>query len=151
MFFKKAIYDHDAPKIGRIESFEFIKLHLSGMRLTTDIEITPQGEESLIRSYRYVYRPGGHDREPDITVVRPTAEVLDVLNSCEIGKWSGFHGPHPPHVLDGTMFDLSGTVNGGVTLRADGSENFPPKYREFTDYLFDRLREAEKEKENEQK
>ena len=149
MFFKKAKYDRDAPKIGRIESFEFIKLHLSGMRLTEDIEITPQGEESLICSYKYVYRPGGHDRELDVCAVRPAAEVLEVLNSCEIGNWSGFHGPHPPHVLDGTMFSLDASVNGGEKLRADGSENFPPKYREFTNYLFERLREAEKRDDNE--
>ena len=149
MFFKKKKYDRDAPKIGRIESFEFIKLHLSGMRLTEDIEITPQGEESLICSYKYVYRPGGHDRELDVCAVRPAAEVLEVLNSCEIGNWSGFHGPHPPHVLDGTMFSLDASVNGGEKLRADGSENFPPKYKELTDYLYERLREAEKRKDTE--
>ncbi len=149
MFFKKKKYDRDAPKIGRIESFEFIKLHLSGMRLTEDIEITPQGEEALICSYKYVYRPGGHDRELDISAIRPVGEVLDVLNTCEIGNWSGFHGPHPPHVLDGTMFSFEAAVNGGAKLRADGSENFPPKYREFTNYLFERLREAEKRKGNE--
>ncbi len=149
MFFRKVKTDPKAPKIERIESFEFIKLHLSGMRLIEDIEITPNGEDSLICSYRYVCIPGGHDRELDISVTRPTSEVIDVLNSCEVGKWSGFHGPHPPHVLDGTMFDFTATVNGGVTLRADGSENFPRNYRELTNYLFERLREGEKSERNE--
>lgn len=149
MFFKKKKYDHDAPKIERIESFDFIRLHLSGMRLTEDIEISPDGEDSNICSYRYVYKPGGHDRELDVSVSCRTSEIIDVLNSLEIGKWSGFHGPHPPHVLDGTMFSFDAVVNGGVKLRADGSENFPPNYREFTNYLFEKLREGKIKKENE--
>ncbi|MBR3424075.1 MAG: hypothetical protein IKG80_06245 [Clostridia bacterium] len=149
MFFKKRIIDPDAPKIGRIESFEFLKLHLSGMRLIMDIEITQNGDESSICSYRYVFGQDGRERELETSVSRPASEIIEVLNKCEVGKWSGFHGPHPPHVLDGTMFDLSGTVNGGVTLRADGSENFPPNYREFTDFLFEKLREAEKKEDNE--
>ena len=146
MFFKRKQYDPKAPKIGAINSFDVIRLHLSGMRSVVDIEITSNGAESTICQYRFVYRPGGHDRIPDVTVIRPTDEVLSVLNSCEFGKWSGFHGPHPPGLLDGTMFDLTATVNGGVELRADGSENFPPNFRQFEDYLYEKLREGETEK-----
>ena len=149
MFSGKKTYDKDAPKIKKIDSFEIITLHLSGMRYTQDFEFTPDGENTRLVLYGYRYRQDGHDRVPEQIAVRPTDEVLDILNDCDVGKWSGFHGAHPPHVLDGTMFRLSGTVNGGVELHADGSENFPPNYRKFTDYLYEKIHEGEKVGENE--
>ena len=46
-------------------------------------------------------------------------------------SWDGFRGEHPKGVLDGTMFRMEATVNGGRRIRADGSQNFPKGYREL--------------------
>ena len=34
------------------------------------------------------------------------------------------------------MFSFTATVNGGRRLNADGSNNFPKHYRDFTDVLY---------------
>ena len=63
-------------------------------------------------------------------------QALQLLNDCRLLAWDGFYGPHPKHVLDGTMFRLTATVNGDQTIRANGSQNFPKHYRDFTDGLY---------------
>ena len=37
------------------------------------------------------------------------------------------------------MFSLNAVVNGGKIIRAEGSQNFPKHYRNFTDGLYEML------------
>ena len=57
--------------------------------------------------------------------------MLELLNQFPVMKWNGFHGKHPRGVLDGEMFSFQATVNDGVTIRAEGSANFPKGFQEF--------------------
>ena len=65
--------------------------------------------------------------------------MLDLLNKCSLLSWDGFHGKHPKGVKDGIMFSLQAVLNGGKTIKAEGSENFPRHYRDFTDGLYSLL------------
>ena len=45
--------------------------------------------------------------------------------------------------MDGIMFDFTATVNGGQTIHADGSANYPKGYNEFVRELNKMLAERE--------
>ena len=122
-----------------ISSFEIVTLRISGMRFTAEYEIIPQGEKAEISQYRIRYSKPEQERILEKRAVIGADEALRLLNDCALLSWNGFHGAHPRGVRDGIMFSLKATVNGGVTLRAEGSENFPKRYRDFTDGLNDLL------------
>ena len=67
------------------------------------------------------------------------AMVLKLLNECKLLSWDGFCGKHPRGVMDGMMFSLNAVVNGDKKIRADGSQNFPKHYWDFTDGLYEML------------
>ena len=69
--------------------------------------------------------------------------VLKLLNDCALLSWDGFVGEHPRGVTDGILFNLTATVDGGRTVKANGSQNFPKHYRDFTDGLYVILSEGE--------
>ena len=69
--------------------------------------------------------------------------MIELMNTCGILRWNGFHGKHPKNVSDGIMFRFEATVNGGQGIFADGSENFPKGYREFVRALDSMLAESE--------
>ena len=123
-------------KTDQIESFEIVTLHTSGMRFTAEHEIVMRGSDAEITEYAIRYVDHTDERVPQAQKVCSVQQVLRLLNDCRLLNWDGFHGPHPKHVRDGTMFTLTATVNGGRTIRAEGSENFPKHYREFTDGLY---------------
>ena len=117
---------------GKIESFETVTLHLSGMRFTTEYEIVMQDKDAEITEYGIRYeKEKGDVRVPQRKAVCSAETVLKLFNDCELLAWDGFHGAHPKDVKDGTMFSLKATVNGGKNIRAEGSENFPEHFREF--------------------
>lgn len=121
---------------NKIESFEIVTLHTSGMRFTTEREIVMRDGEAEITEYAIRYNEGETIRVPQAQVTCSAQQVLQLLNDCRLLAWDGFYGPHPKHVLDGTMFRLTATVNGDQTIRANGSQNFPRHYRDFTDGLY---------------
>ena len=127
-----------------IVSFETITLRESGMRYTVEYEFKQDGGHAEITEYgiRYI-QGGGDERVPNRRAVCDTAKVLILLNRCDVLSWNGFNGPHPKDVLDGIMFSLSASVNGGVKIYARGSENFPEHYREFKDGLYELLKNAQ--------
>lgn len=124
-----------------ITSFERVKLRVSGMRLTEVYEIICHGDNAQLSLYwlKYETQKDCYDLQQRVTV--PAIEVIDLLNKCAILKWDGFSGKNPRGVLDGTMFGFSATVNGGRKVRANGSNNFPRRYRDFTDELYRMLYE----------
>ena len=71
--------------------------------------------------------------------------MIELMNTCGILSWDGFHGKHPKNVSDGIMFDFTANVSGGQTIHADGSANFPKGYHEFVRTLDEMLAESENE------
>lgn len=129
----------------RIESFESVLLHTSGMRGSVDYEIVDRDGCAEVTEYQIRYGGDEPERVPSRKASRSVEEVLELLNDCGVLRWDGFLGPHPKGVLDGVMFTFKATVNGGRTLYASGSQNFPRHYREFTDGLYGFLREQDVE------
>ncbi len=123
-------------KREQITSFSEIRRKVSGMRLTEVYEILCCGDDAEVSQYWLSYKnhEDNYNLQKHVTV--PAADVIDVLNQCGILKWDGFRGKNPRGVLDGTMFSFTATVNGGRRLNADGSNNFPKHYRDFTDVLY---------------
>ena len=122
-----------------ITSFTRITLSVSGMRGACKYEIICGGDEAQLSQYSVYYKNGRDECELELSARCKSAAITDLLNRCSVMSWDGFCGANPRGVRDGIMFSLNATVNGGVTLRAEGSENFPKRYREFTDGLNDLL------------
>ena len=122
-----------------ITSFSEIKLRLSGMRVTEQYEILLSGDKAEVSLYflSYENREEKYNLQKRATVSE--SEMLDILNQCGVLKWNGFSGKNPPHVLDGVMFRFTAVVNDGRKIVADGSNNFPKHYREFTAALHNML------------
>ena len=139
MFFNKGNGGEKPAAINEITEFESLNLRISGMRGSEEYEIISSGEKSEISYYQIKYINGNDERELRKSAVCNTSEVIDILNVCKAGKWNGFHGKHPKGVLDGRMFTLSASVNGGVKLSAEGSENFPKNYNTFESWLSTKL------------
>ncbi|MCR5835255.1 MAG: hypothetical protein K6G88_01970 [Lachnospiraceae bacterium] len=128
-----------------IFSFEIVTLHTSGMRFVSEHEILVKGGKAEISLYGIRF---SHGENEDRRVLEKRAicsidEVLKLLNDCKLLSWDGFDGPHPKNVLDGTMFRLNAVVNGDKTISAQGSQNFPKHYRDFTDGLYNLLNNDE--------
>lgn len=69
---------------------------------------------------------------------KASCDFVSLMNACGVLCWDGFHGKHPRAVKDGDIFDFRAEVNGGVTVRANGSANFPKGYRELV-RAFDKI------------
>ena len=132
-------------KHGKIESFDLITLHTSGMRFMTDHEITCKDGKAQITRYNIRYTDGEKERVIDKQAVCGTDEIIKLLNDCAVMSWDGFHGKHPRGVKDGTMFRFKATVNEKTEIYADGSQNFPKHYRDFTDGLYLLLNKKEEQ------
>ena len=126
-------------KNSQIESFEIITLHTSGMRYSADVEIVMKGDAAEVSQYQIRYRYPEDERILEKRVSVSCDTMLKLLNECRLLSWDGFHGKHPRGVRDGTMFSLNAVVNGGKIIRAEGSQNFPKHYRNFTDGLYEML------------
>ena len=127
----------------KIASFGTVTLRETA-RGSVEYEITARGDEAEITLYVIRYAAGREERAPRERAVCSAAKALSLLNDCALLSWDGFDGPHPADVLDGTMFRLEADVNGGRRVRAEGSENFPPRYRVLVDGLCGLLREGER-------
>ncbi len=141
MFIKKLINAISRQRDERLTSFDKILLRLSRMRETTEYEIL-RGEPTTLSLYRITYSLD-RERVLEKSVVCDKEAIIALLNSCNVLRWDGFHGKHPKHVRDGTMFSFKATVNEGLTVKADGSENFPKGYRELIRALNSLLKETD--------
>ena len=112
-------------KNSRIEAFEIITLHTSGMRYSADYEIVMKGDTAEVSQYQIRHRYPENERILEKRVSVSNTMVLKQLNECKFLSWDDFHGKHPRGVMDGTMFSLNAVVNGDKKIRADGSQNFP--------------------------
>ena len=112
----------------RIVSVREITLTLHGMRGSCVYKFENQHE---LRRYREIYRNGEDKLVLDASASCGTQTMIDLMNACDIIRWNGFHGKHPKNVKDGIMFRFDATVNGGHSIHAEGSANFPKGYHEF--------------------
>ena len=119
----------------RIDSFERVTLRISGMRHVICIEITEKENMAEVSEYTPQFSGGQETRTLKRRVECSKEEILKLLNRSKLLAWDGFSGKHPRHVLDGTMFRLDAVVNGGTTVHANGSQNFPRHYHDLTDEL----------------
>ena len=122
-------------KKAEVTSFDKILLKISGMRGSVEYEILCRKSETEISLYQFYYRQNGEERELCKQGFCDTNEFIAFLNDCGIMRWDGFEGKHPRGVLDGRMFRFYAEVNGGTTIRANGSENFPRHFRDFEDKI----------------
>ena len=127
----------------QITSFSEIKLRISGMRITEVYEILCRGDEAELSQYWLSYENHEDHYNLQKRATVPADDIINVLNQCGVLRWDGFYGKNPPHVLDGTMFCFTATVNGGQKISADGSNNYPKHYRDFIDALHRMLNEKE--------
>ena len=126
-----------------ITSIETMTLTLQGMRFCNVYEITNENGKTELRRFRKVYSNGTDMLVPEASAVCDTTDFIELMNTCGVICWDGFHGKHPKNVSDGTMFDFRATVNGGQEIRAAGSENFPKGYHDFVRELNKILAEHE--------
>ncbi len=121
----------------KIESLVRFTLRISGMRMTYEYEAIADTETTTLT--RYIFHFGKTpEREPNGTIKLKTSEVIEKLNELNIGGWDGFDGPHPKNVSDGEMFEFVAETK-EFCIRAVGSQNFPPNYREFKTWLNEQL------------
>jgi hypothetical protein len=126
-----------------IVSFEIVTLHTSGMRYTGETEIVMKNGQAEVSQYGIRYTKSEDRRVLEKRAVCSADKILKLLNDCKLLSWDGFNGPHPKGVLDGTMFTLNATVNGDRKIHASGSQNFPKRYRDFTNALYAILHDTE--------
>ena len=119
-----------------ITDFELFSLNETTMRASYVYEIVRKGELAEVSLYDIMYINEEDKKQLRNRTVCTAAEIIGMLNSCGVLSWNGFVGNHPRGVSDGKMFRLSAVVNGGLTVSANGSENFPPHYRELIDSLY---------------
>lgn len=128
-----------------ISSFEVVTLRTSGMRAVCEYEIVMKGERAEVSEYRICFSGEEDERVLERRAQCSEGRILELLNNCRLLSWDGFYGKHPKGLLDGTMFRLKANVNGGKSIFASGSQNFPKHYRDFTDGLYDILNNRERQ------
>ena len=114
-------------------------LTLTGMRGEWVYQFDGDTEE--LRRCRVVYSNGEDELVPEASMSCSKQTMLDLFYACEIHRWNGFHGEHPRHVQDGIMFRFEAAVNGGQTICADGSANYPRGYHDFVRTMDEMLAE----------
>ena len=129
--------------IGKsVSDIAYLNLHLSGMRVSEAYEIKTAENRAEISYYVFTYKNGKEEKVLKKRTACETQAVIDMLNEVEFVKWNGFHGDHPKGVLDGTMFRLTATLNGGQKLSAEGSQNFPKHFQQLRQWFYDMLKDC---------
>ncbi len=128
-----------------VTSLETMTLTLRGMRGSYVYKFDGEGDATELRRYREAYIGGEDELVLESSVSCGVQTMIELMNTCAILRWDGFHGKHPKNVKDGIMFSFTASVNGGQTISADGSENFPKGYHEFVRALDAMLAENENE------
>ena len=123
----------------KITSFDTVTLRRSGMRGATEDEIVMKDGMAEVSEYMIRFSQGKDERVLEKRVLCSGERVLAILNRCRMLSWDGFYGKHPRRIMDGMAFNLKAAVNGGKKIEARGSQNFPGRFREFTDWLYEIL------------
>lgn len=120
-----------------VTKFSRIELSMAGMRNIMIYEIICNGKTAEFSLYEKSYTE--EERELKKKASCPADEVIMILNECKISRWDGFHGKHPRHVKDGTVFGFTAEVNNGKMIQAGGSHNFPKRFHIFYGWLREKV------------
>lgn len=126
-----------------IASVDMMSLTLRGMRGSTVYKFETEYVSPKLCRYREKYSGTEDSLELEKSITFPYEEMIGLMSACKVFKWDGFHGKHPKNVSDGIMFCFEAEINGGQTIRADGSANFPKGYYEFVRTLDEMLAKGE--------
>ena len=129
--------------IKTITSVETMELTLRGMRGGTVYKFDTQTDPPELCRCREKYSGTEDFLELEKSIPFSHEMMIELMNTCGIPRWDGFHGAHPKNVSDGIMFRFEASVNGGHTITADGSANFPKGYNEFVRTLDEMLAKGE--------
>ncbi len=132
-------------KSNTVTDFESVTLEEITMRGSYVYEIICREDTAEVSLYDIRYIDNEDKKFLRQRSVCSAAEITELLESCEVPSWDGFYGSHPKGVLDGKMFRFSASINGGRTISASGSENFPRHYRDLTNALYTILRRSEEQ------
>ena len=122
-----------------VTSVEAMTLTLHGMRGSNVYKFEGDDDTTELRRYRVIYSSGEEALALEASVPCSTQTLIELMNACGIPRWDGFHGKHPKNVSDGIMFDFAAEINGGQTIHAGGSANYPKGYYEFVRALDEML------------
>ena len=78
-----------------ITSIEAMTLTLQGMRFCSVYEITNKDEKTELRRFRKVYSNGADTLELEASAVCDITAFIELMNTCGVICWDGFHGKHP--------------------------------------------------------
>ena len=126
-----------------VTSVETMTLTLRGMRGGYVYKFDGEGDATELRRYRETYSGGEDELVLESSVSCGVQTMIELMNTCAILRWDGFHGKHPKNVSDGIMFRFEAMVNGGQEIFADGSANYPKGYHDFVRNLDAMLAESE--------
>ena len=126
-----------------IDSVEAMTLTLRGMRGGTVYRFETETARTELCRYREVYNGDEALLRLEKSTECSYDTLIGLMNTCGVIRWNGFSGAHPKNVKDGIMFRFEATVNGGQTIHAEGSANFPKGYHEFVRSLDAMLAEQE--------
>ena len=126
----------------KIVSVQELRLSLNTMRQETEYEMIGAEKGIQLTLYAFRYSDGEKQRIMKKTVSCDQETVLALLNDCRILSWNGFHGKHPYGVSDGTVFRFSASVNDGLYIKAEGSQNFPKHFQALQQGLWSLLQDT---------
>ena len=128
----------------KVVSLEFLLLRLSSMGGIYEYEIQNKDGQAEVSLFELCYHDGKEERRLEECAICLVEEAVAICNECHLISWDGFHGAHPRHVLDGTVFHLKAKVNGERQIEANGSANFPKRFSQLTNWLNEVIRRKEK-------
>ena len=81
-----------------ITSIETMTLTLQGMRFCSVYEITNENMKTELRRFRKVYSNGVDTLKLETSAVCDITDFIELMNTCGVICWDGFHGKHPKNV-----------------------------------------------------
>ena len=128
-------------KAEPVTSLDTLTLTVTGMRANVDeYEFVKTGKGVKYTHYSGDWEYNDKVKREDCVEAEIDGDeafyqaLLKVLTDCRLTAWDGFDKA-AKYVLDGYMFSLKASVNGGKTVSAKGSNAYPSGYREFREVL----------------
>ncbi len=143
IFEQNDVKDEDDMKA---QDFESIIIDINGTEAATqEYEVLRTADGVRIS---YYYGPWNYsDDEPKEDYLEMRTEggselferVLGLVNDCKVKKWDGY-SKSASGVLDGESFSFTAVID-GKELSGHGSNSFPGGFRDFTNALWDIMKE----------
>lgn len=126
--------------ITSVESMEIEIFSMEGCQKYEFVNENGKGELRYYNDYTTNTRP---NYQLESSVECDPDEFAELMNTCKVPKWDGFHGKHPQDVMDGASFGFTANVNNGKTIEASGSANYPKGYGDLIYAMKNMLKDSE--------